>query len=206
MPLSQTVTLSHGREFGGSNRGIRLDDSADPVALDAGFFTVPDAASDTDGNFVKATFRQTTAWVHFDTDLWLANIDGSPTGSRGDMGLDLYSPTTDRWCRLDFETYQAVASRSDGLAQASFDRLTVVPTDVAGRTYQSLNDWALAVEAELPHDVDVTFRSQSSTTRAAPPAPDRQVMYLGEAEISRVYAGSAEISRIYAGERLLFGS
>ena len=89
MPLSQTVTLSHGREFGGSNAGVRLDDSADPVALDAGFFTVPDAANDVTGSFVKATFRQTTAWLHLSTDLWLANIGGSPTGSRTDLGVDL---------------------------------------------------------------------------------------------------------------------
>ncbi len=201
MPLSQTLTLSHGREFGGSNAGVRLDDSADPVALDPGFFTVPDAATATTGNFIKATFRQTTAWIHFDVDLWLANLDGVPSGSRTDLGVDLYSPTTDRWCRLAFETYQQGSSRSDGLAQVSFDRLTAVPTGVAGRTYQSLNDWAVAVEAALPHDVDITFRSASSTTRIA---QERVPLYLGGTAIGGIMLGDREIVRAYAGDRLIF--
>ena len=201
MPLSQTLTLSHGREFGGSNRGVRLDDSADPVAMDPGFFTITDAASATTGNFIKATFRQTTAWVHLSTDLWLANLGGTPTGSRTDLGVDLYSPTTDRWCRLNFETYQTTSSRSDGLAQVSFDRLTAVPTGISGRTYQSLNDWAIAVEAELPHDVDITFRSASSTSRLAQPGTP---LHLGDSEIVGVMLGDETIARMYLGDRLLY--
>ncbi len=127
MALSQTLTLSHGREFGGSNPGVRLDDSSDPVELDSGFFTVPDADSEVTGAFVKATFRARTAWLHLNTDLWLANIDGSPAGARNDLGVDLYSPTTDKWCRLAFSTYATKSSRSDNLAQVSFNLTTPVP-------------------------------------------------------------------------------
>ena len=189
MPLSETVTLSHGREFGGSNPGIRLDDSADPVALDPGFFTIPDATTEVTGDFVKATFRTTTAWLHVNTDLWLANIGGAPTGARTDLQLDLYSPTTTKWCRLDFSGYQTISSRSDGLAQINFNIATAVPT-VAGRTYQSLADWATEVEAALPHDVDITFMSASSKS-SAPPAPALGLgIALGGRQISKVYVGA----------------
>ena len=199
MPLSETVTLSHGREFGGSNPGIRLDDSADPVALDPGFFTIPDATTEVTGDFVKATFRTTTAWLHVNTDLWLANIGGAPTGARTDLQLDLYSPTTTKWCRLDFSGYQTISSRSDGLAQINFNIATAVPT-VAGRTYQSLADWATEVEAALPHDVDITFMSASSKS-SAPPAPALGLgIALGGRQISKVYVGAVEIARLVFGQ------
>ena len=201
MALSQTVTLTHGREFGGNNPGVRLDDSADPVALDPGFFTAPDAA-ETAGAFVKATFRTTTAWLHVNADLWLANIDGTPAGPRTDLMLDLFSPTTDRWCRLDLMGYQTIASRSDGLAQANFDRLTAAPTNVAGRTYQSLFDWATAVEAALPHDVDITFTSASSTSHA----PSAAGIMLGGKTVEKIYVGGREVERAYLGDRLMFGA
>lgn len=204
MPLTQTVTLSHGREFGGDNPGIRLDDSADPVALDTGFFTVPDAATETTGAFVKATFRSRTAWLHVNADLWLANIGGSPTGSRNDLRLDLYSPTTDRWCRLDLSGYQTISSRSDGLAQVNFNLTTAVPTNVQGRTYQSLADWAAQVEAELPHDVDITFYSASSQGDSPVPAKHEGII-LGGKKVAKVYVGATEISRIYAGSVRVFG-
>ncbi len=208
MALSQTLTLSHGREFGGDNPGIRLDDSADPVEMDSGFFTAPDA-SETAGAFVKATFRATTAWVHVDADLWLANIDGTPTGARTDLGADLYSPTTDRWCRLGFDNYAAAATRTDGLAQVTFDTLTGVPTNVAGRTYQSLRDWATAVEAELPHDVDITFMSASSQAYS-PPAPPRPAVepgiVLAGKQIGSIYLGDTEIEAVYLGDTKIFGS
>ena len=202
MALSQTVTLTHGREFGGSNPGVRLDDSADPVALDPGFFTAPDAA-ETAGAFVKATFRAETAWLHVNADLWLDNIDGHATGARTDLMLDLYSPTTDRWCRLDLSGYTAAASRGDGLAQVNFDLATAVPTNVAGRTYQSLRDWATQVEAALPHDVDITFTSASSTPHAPPAASG---IALGGTDVAAVYVGDTMVERVYVGTGLLFGA
>ena len=203
MPLTQTLTLSHGREFGGSNPGIRLDDQADPPALNPGFFTVPGAATETTGGFVKATFRTTTAWMHLNTDLWLANIGGSPTGSRTDLRLDLYSPTTDRWCRLDFDNYQPTSSRSDGLAQVSFNTTTAVPTNIQGRTYQSLRDWATAVESALPHDVDITFYSASSTA-VTPPAPTSGIWLAGK-NVTKLYVGEDEVGRVYVGATRVFG-
>ena len=212
MPLSQTLTLSHGREFGGSNPGIRLDDSADPVEMDSGFFTVPNADSEVTGAFIKATFRTTTAWVHINKDLWLANIDGTPAGARNDLAVDLYSPTTDKWCRLALSAYATVASRSDGLAQVSFNTTTAVPTNVAGKTYQSLRDWAAAVEAELPHDVDITFMSASSEAYSppAPPTPPRPPVepgiVLGGKQIAAIYLGDSEIDSVYLGDTKIFGS
>ena len=207
MALAQTLTLSHGREFGGSNPGIRLDDSADPVAMDSGFFTVPEAAAETAGSFIKATFRATTAWAHLNADLWLANIDGAPTGARTDLGADLYSPTTDKWCRLAFGTYATTASRSDGLAQVTFNTTTAVPTNIAGRSYQSLRDWATAVEAELPHDVDITFMSASSQTYT-PPAPPRPAarpgILLAGKQTEAVHLGDTEIEAVYLGADKIF--
>ena len=212
MALSQTLTLSHGREFGGSNPGIRLDDSADPVEMDSGFFTVPEAGTEVAGAFIKATFRTTTAWVHVNKDLWLANVDGTPTGARTDIGVDLYSPTTDKWCRLAFATYTAAASRSDGLAQITFDTTTGVPTNIAGKTYQSLRDWTAAVEAELPHDVDITFTSASSEAYSppAPPTPPRPPaepgIVLAGKQIESVYLGSTKVAAVYLGDKKIFGS
>ncbi len=209
MALSQTLTLSHGREFGGTNPGVRLDDSSDPVELDSGFFTVPDADSEVTGAFVKATFRARTAWLHLNTDLWLANIDGSPAGSRNDLGVDLYSPTTDKWCRLAFSTYATKSSRSDNLAQVSFNLTTPVPTGIAGRSYQSLNDWATAVEAALPHDVDVTFTSASSQQwRApAPPAPDSvDGTFLGSKSVTGMFLGSKTVAAAFLGTKQVFGA
>ena len=201
MALSQTVTLSHGREFGGSNPGVRLDDSADPVELDSGFFTVPDADSEVTGAFVKATFRARTAWIHLNQDLWF-----TPTGgSRTDLSIDLYSPTTDKWCRLAFSAYATRSSRSDNLAQVSFNLTTPVPTNVAGRSYQSLNDWATAVEAESPHDVDITFMSASSQPWRAP-APDTvDGTFLGTTKISEAFLGSKTVSAAFLGTKQVFG-
>ncbi len=209
MALSQTLTLSHGREFGGSNPGVRLDDSSDPVELDSGFFTVPDADSEVTGAFVKATFRARTAWLHLNTDLWLANIDGSPAGARNDLGVDLYSPTTDKWCRLAFSTYATKSSRSDNLAQVSFNLTTPVPTGIAGRSYQSLNDWATAVEAELPHDVNITFMSASSQAYSppAPPAPDSvDGTFLGTTKVTEMFLGTTRVAAAFLGTKQVFGA
>ena len=202
MALSQTVTLSHGREFGGSNPGVRLDDSADPVELDSGFFTVPDADSEVTGAFVKATFRARTAWIHLNQDLWF-----TPTGgSRTDLAIDLYSPTTDKWCRLAFSAYATRSSRSDNLAQVSFNLTTPVPTNVAGRSYQSLNDWATAVEAESPHDVDITFMSASSQAWRAP-APDTvDGTFLGGTKVSEAFLGTKTVSAAFLGTKQVFGA
>ena len=201
MALSQTVTLSHGREFGGSNPGVRLDDSADPVELDSGFFTVPDADSEVTGAFVKATFRARTAWIHLNQDLWF-----TPTGgSRTDLAIDLYSPTTDKWCRLAFSAYATRSSRSDNLAQVSFNLTTPVPTNVAGRSYQSLNDWATAVEAESPHDVDITFMSASSQPWRAP-APDTvDGTFLGGTAVAQAFLGTKTVAAAFLGTKQVFG-
>ena len=180
MALSETLTLTHGREFSGSsNVGAQWDNSASPLPMNRGFFNAPTvaAADAVAGSFSRMTVRQNTCWVQFgiESDLAVFNIDGSPAGARNDLMLDLYSPETDRWCRQVLTGYQTRAQRSDSNGQASFSDPASTPT-VQGRTYQLRSIWADGVEAAVPHNVMATFTSASSSS-IEPPAPSGQLFH-----------------------------
>ena len=207
MPLSETLTLTHGREFSGSsNVGAQWNNSDSPLPMNRGFFNTPgtEFADAVAGSFSRMTVRQNTCWVQFGTesDLALFNVDGNPVGARNDLMLDLYSPETDRWCRQVLTNYQTRAQRNGGNGQANFGDPGSTPV-VAGRTYQLRSIWADGVEAAVPHNVEATFSSASSSP-IEPPAPTGMPMYIGDKQVNVIYIGTKTVEAVYIGTKKVF--
>ena len=213
MAISQTFTVSHGREFGGSNPGAQWREDSG-LRLNDGWFSV-DAAFDSDrpvneGGFYRTTVRSGTSWMQFLSGLALWN-DGGVTGPSQDTVFDLYSPAADRWWRANISNHRdtgndvtadiGLGSRTYSIYQADLVQASPTP-QIAGRTYTIRSTFADLIEQADPHDLTITMTSASGAAigDVGPPIVDTAFnMYVGDRQVQKIYVGDREVQDVYVG-------
>ena len=214
MAIEQTFTVSHGREFGGSNPGAQWREDAG-LQLNSGWFTDaisfdPDRAVQI-GGFYRMTIRAGTSWVQFVNNLALWN-DGGITGPSTDTVFDLYSPGADRWWRANISQHRStgrtVSVDLDGNGSVTYvlyqaDLAPASPTpQIVGRTYTIRSTFADLIEQADPHDLQVTMTSASGEAigPVGPPIVDTAFnMFVGGRQVQKIYVGAREVQDVYVG-------
>ncbi len=220
MAITQTFTVSHGREFGGNNPGAQWREDSG-LRLNDGWFST-DVAFDSDrsviaGGFYRMTIRSGTSWIQIvslattgGVGLALWNDDGI-TGPSQDTVFDLYSPGADRWWRANISNHRSVnrtlsldltgVQRSYSIYQADLVQVSPTP-QIAGRTYTIRSTFADLIEQADPHDLEITMSSASGAAIGdiGPPIVDTAFnMYVGDRQVQKIYVGDREVQDVYVG-------